>query len=144
VKTCTKCTRTDPPCGFGVDRRRPDGLHGWCQDCKRSCARARYYRDHEATLAKEAKRRESPKRKADNYAAWKRYRERNEDKVRARYAMNNAIRDGRLTREPCHKCGNPDSHGHHHDYTKPFDVEWICSRCHGVEHRRYPEGKVAA
>lgn len=55
-------------------------------------------------------------------------------KRRARWALNNAVRDGRIEREPC-KCGNPETEGHHHDYDKPFDVEWMCNKCHNEQHR---------
>lgn len=38
---------------------------------------------------------------------------------------------------PMYRCGTDKNvHGHHHDYSKPLDVEWLCSTCHGIEHRK--------
>lgn len=34
-------------------------------------------------------------------------------------------------------CGNPNPQGHHHDYSKPLDVVWLCHACHAVEHRKH-------
>jgi ribosomal protein S27AE len=28
-------------------------------------------------------------------------------------------------------------HGHHHDYSRPLDVEWLCGSCHAIRHRKY-------
>ena len=56
-------------------------------------------------------------------------------KRRARTALNNAIRAGRIGREVCEVCGDPETHGHHHDYTRPLEVRWLCREHHGHEHR---------
>jgi len=60
----------------------------------------------------------------------------NPQKRSARIVVGNAIRDGKLTKGPCAKCGNPKVQAHHHDYSKPLDVTWLCSSCHAKEHRR--------
>jgi hypothetical protein len=61
-------------------------------------------------------------------------------KSRANRLVHEAIVKGVLVRpETCTLCGDipglskagsPKIHGHHHDYDKPLDVEWICVRCH--------------
>jgi hypothetical protein len=51
----------------------------------------------------------------------------------ARWTMSNAIKSGKLVRQPCEVCGNPRSHGHHDDYMKPLVVRWLC-RTHHAEH----------
>ena len=52
----------------------------------------------------------------------------------AKVAFRTAIRNGKLVRQPCVKCGNPKSQGHHEDYSKPLDVIWLCQPCHGRQH----------
>ncbi|MDB5937469.1 MAG: hypothetical protein JWQ01_4813 [Massilia sp.] len=54
-----------------------------------------------------------------------------------------AIEKGTITRpDSCERCGvipAPTTDGrasiqaHHHDYSKPLDVEWICAKCHRKE-----------
>lgn len=54
--------------------------------------------------------------------------------------LNNAIDSGKVVRpETCEKCGRRPKRdrlgrsrieGHHHDYAKPLDVEWLCDSCH--------------
>lgn len=64
------------------------------------------------------------------------------DRYVARYTMGNAIRDGRLTRgTTCEDCGvtGVRINGHHEDYSKPFDVVWVCNACHGARHRKWKE-----
>lgn len=51
----------------------------------------------------------------------------------ARAAVRNALRRGQLVRLPC-KCGNMKSEAHHHDYSKPLEVMWVCKSCHRELH----------
>lgn len=52
----------------------------------------------------------------------------------ARMVAARARRSGRLVPTPCVECGAHEVHGHHGDYTRPLDVVWLCSGCHGKEH----------
>ena len=48
-----------------------------------------------------------------------------------------AIRHGDLTPpESCNQCGLVDDliEGHHHDYSKPLEVTWLCRSCHKKAH----------
>lgn len=51
------------------------------------------------------------------------------------------LRRGKITRKPCEACGSEKSQMHHHDYTKPLDVTWLCRKCHITEHGKVPGGK---
>ncbi len=62
---------------------------------------------------------------------------RKEDRVlnpmrhRARELIKRAIRSGTVIRmSSCSNCDNKNPEAHHDDYTKPFDVRWLCKRCH--------------
>jgi hypothetical protein len=57
-------------------------------------------------------------------------------KEKARKKLRNAIQKGRITKPTrCERCATAAVlHGHHHNYSKPLDVVWLCVRCHAVEH----------
>lgn len=64
------------------------------------------------------------------------------DKVKARKALNHAIESGKVVAKPCEKCGAEKAQAHHHDYSKPLDVEWLCPKCHSQHHnQKHPETK---
>jgi hypothetical protein len=66
-------------------------------------------------------------------------------------AVQRALRSGLLVRpETCERCGRVPKRmrngttgivGHHHDYSRPLDVVWLCRTCHALHHvRRGPRG----
>lgn len=65
-------------------------------------------------------------------------RARNPHKQQARMLLAKALRTGEVIRPSyCAHCGihtKPD--GHHHDYAKPLDVQWLCRSCHADLHRK--------
>jgi hypothetical protein len=107
-----------------------------CGHCTR-CKRRAYIRDW---------KRRNPERAGKSRRAWavrnpnkvraavRRYKEQNPEKQRAHNAVNNAIRAGKLERQPCEVCG-ANAHAHHEDYAKPLDVRWLCPAHHGEVHR---------
>ncbi|KKN54897.1 hypothetical protein LCGC14_0587900 [marine sediment metagenome] len=55
----------------------------------------------------------------------------------ARQKVSRAIRDGWMQRGvACASCGSSNSvtHGHHPDYSKWDEVEWLCAPCHKQRH----------
>lgn len=67
-------------------------------------------------------------------------------KERARRMLRESVRAGKVAKpKQCEQCGaNGVIHGHHEDYSKPLDVQWLCVRCHGEAHRKYPEDSLKA
>lgn len=59
-------------------------------------------------------------------------------KFRCRQRLLKAVKSGKITKkDSCEVCGSRDQiEAHHEDYTKPFDVKWLC-RAHHVG-MKYP------
>lgn len=60
----------------------------------------------------------------------KRWRRKNPEKYKAHNIVNNAIRDGKLSKGTCEVCGSDKVHAHHDDYSRPLDVRWRCAIHH--------------
>jgi len=62
------------------------------------------------------------------------WREKYKAQHKASHDVTNALRDGRLNRQPCEVCGAEDVEGHHDDYSRTLDVRWLCSVHHREVH----------
>ena len=51
-----------------------------------------------------------------------------------RRVTRSAVQQGIISKKPCQKCGDENSHAHHNDYHKPFDVIWLCKKHHHQLH----------
>ena len=47
--------------------------------------------------------------------------------------VHEAIKAGRIVRQPCEVCRTAPAEAHHDDYSKPLDVRWLC-RAHHAQH----------
>lgn len=67
----------------------------------------------------------------------KKARSETKEKVAARWAVKDELRAGRLVRPgACEDCGKGcRPHGHHEDYAKPLQVNWLCPKCHAKRHK---------
>jgi ribosomal protein S27AE len=57
--------------------------------------------------------------------------------------VSRALAKGVLKKQNCQHCGRADSQAHHEDYSKPLDVMWLCSTCHGALHAKQRRGIAA-
>lgn len=133
MKRCFKCRRRKLIGQFYRHSQMADGHLNKCKACTKRDVAAR---DPEKVRAYEKKRWKDPLRRAYAMRGQRQHRARFPGKYRARNAVSNALRDGRLVKGPCARCGSDDRvQGHHKDYRKPLDVEWQCHKCHRlVEH----------
>ena len=137
MKACKECGAEKPLSDFYKAAGAIDGHFGKCKECIKSgvrrnrAANIEYYRKYDRERSKSSGRRE---RLAMNTSV---SRANDPDKYRARTAVGNAIRDGRLVKpDRCSECGDSGViHGHHEDYTKPLEVLWLCVPCHSARHK---------
>lgn len=131
-KTCPYCNTEKPRSEFYDSK---SGLSSYCKPCW--SARRRTDKGKAGYLAAAKKYRESErgreKRKEYINKVGAKYREKykSEGKIKARYLARYYLK-----RKPCEECGNIFSQAHHHDYSKPLDVKWLCTEHHGLEHRQ--------
>jgi hypothetical protein len=129
-KTCSKCGETKPLDEFYRHPQMTDGRLGKCKECTKKDVKRRYDMNPEVIAAYERKRTQTPHRKAKAIEYQHTRRTKFPEKYKARQAVANAIRDGRLVRQPCEVCGSLNVEAHHDDYSKPFDVRWLCFKHH--------------
>lgn len=149
-KCCSRCQEVKPRTEFERHQSAKDGLRGYCKVCKKA-EKKRYYLKYPEKKRALRRRCKSTKvrnaiKKKERYHNDPVYREKKKEvwrqaqrlfpeKVRARRQLQRAVRAGRIPKFPC-PCGNPNSQGHHEDYSKPFEVVWMCASCHMKEHER--------
>jgi len=134
-KTCTTCGRDLPLTEFYRYTAGPPKTFGKCKECTRAAVSENYRKNIDHYAAYERERFKRPERRAAIRGYLK---TRPVEKRKAAYLTSNAIRDGRLIKQPCEVCGETLVEAHHDDYSKPLDVRWLC-RPHHLEHH----GKVS-
>lgn len=82
---------------------------------------------------------QTEKGKAKHLATTKEYEKHNREKISAQRKVRKAVLSGKLIRPShCQICNiEAKVHGHHEDYNRPFDVIWMCSKCHLYHHQKY-------
>ena len=150
MKKCFKCGAEKPLTDFYKHKRMADGHLNKCKDCAKADTMANradkleYYREYDRK-----RHAEDPKRRAYTHAqstAWrksnpersselaKQWLARNPEKRSAHIKVGNAIKSGKLVKEPCEVCGSENVHAHHDDYNKQLDVRWLCPQHHSLLH----------
>lgn len=130
-KTCMKCGKLLPIDEFYKHPQMGDGHLNKCKECCRSDTiqnrrkRIEHYREYDRSRSSLPHRRKLRKQ-------FLQYQEAIEpEKSKARTAAGNALRDGRIRKEPCYFCGSQESlEMHHPDYSQPLRIYWLCRVCH--------------
>jgi hypothetical protein len=133
TKRCNRCGISKEISLFYKNKLMPDGRLNQCVECVRKAQREFRLNNPEHVQSWEKERQQSEHRKnwrVENQRGW---RQRNVEKYKARTAVSNAVRDGRLEKKGCEVCGDK-AQAHHEDYSKPLQVRWLCFKHHREEH----------
>lgn len=140
MKKCCTCKETKEEYQFYKHKQSADGLKYQCKKCHNLCSYAsqdkktrtdrnrEWMRKSKYCTRQEVRDKELSRSRVKNKSV----------EMKARALANRAVELGFLVRPLlCPKCNRSDLklHAHHTDYSKPLDVEWMCSQCHGNEHR---------
>ena len=133
MKECFKCGAEKPLFDFYKHKQMKDGHLNKCKECTKKDVRARRFDPETRGSVLEYDRNRGSRQ---TYEDTKAYRLRWPEKYKARQAVCNAVRTGRLIKpESCETCGEVGRvEGHHDDYSKPLEVRWLCSPCHHQHH----------
>lgn len=153
MKTCFKCQQPKPLGAYYSHPRMADGHLNKCKECTKRDSADRVARKLATDLTWVLAERERCRLKAtltrkpvplqQRRETIRGYCLRYPEKVAANIAVNNAVRSGRLLRQPCEKCG-AKAQAHHDDYMKPLEVRWLCPRHHGEHHRQQRDAAIVA
>ena len=153
MKTCKTCNTTKPYSEFYKHSQMTDGYLNTCKECKKQQQteirnnNLEYYRNYDKNRPNKEERYEKNKQylktengKLSHAKALKKSNEKYPLKYKAKNAVSNAVRDGKLIKPTtCESCGNitPSKRleGHHCDYSKPLEVMWLCVSCHKEWHK---------
>ena len=143
IKKCTCCGETKPLAEYQKRAMSKDGVTASCKSCLSKRDANRFKNDprvkdrHRVYQSTEAGK-ESANRSRKKWLG------ENPEKRAAHVILGNRIRDGKITKpESCEKCGASGRiEGHHHDYSKPLDVTWLCRMCHVAQHHQ-PHGATS-
>lgn len=131
MKQCFKCAVTKPLTEFYRHAQMADGHLNKCKDCAKIDVRRHRLDDPDRVREYDRQRSRLPHRQAARADYHRRYAQANPHRVAANNAVSNAVRDGKLQKQPCAFCAATDGlEAHHHDYGKPLDVTWLCKPCH--------------
>lgn len=138
-KACTKCGEVKSLSEYHRHRGMKDGRAAACGSCQRAASRAWHKANPKRTARNRQRwKQENRAKVAAMSASWER---KNPEKTRAQSTVAYAIKKGDLVRpDACEDCGESCMpHAHHPDYSKPYEVMWLCRPCHGKAHKRYAE-----
>lgn len=112
-----------------------DGYLGKCKECCKKESTINRRKKEEYYLEYDNSRSKLSHRVKQRIEYQTKTRKENPEKYKARTAVHNALRSGKLLKSSCEICGKEKVEAHHEDYTKPLSVRWLCSLHHGHEHR---------
>lgn len=143
MKTCKTCKIEKDDCQYYSNDKS-------CKDCRTAKVRANREKNIEKYREFDRQRANNPERVAARAAYAKtdagkaairrahvKWENKHPKRKHAVTTVSNAVRDGRLLKQPCIVCGETEVEGHHPDYDRPLDVVWLCVAHHKQLHAEH-------
>ena len=136
-KRCSRCGEVKPTDAFVKDRRNGDERGCACTACTH--ARGKIYKEKHKDMSARYRKIHNEnylKEHGVSYAKTRRdiYNAKYPLRRKAREAVETALDMGILAKKPCEICGEIKVVGHHKNYLRPLDVQWLCTPCHRAVH----------
>lgn len=134
-KACFKCKVIKPLSEFYKHSQMADGHLNKCKDCAKNDVRTHRAQNIDKVRQYDRERGKRPERIKAGVEITRIWRAEDKRRQKAHNMVRNAVKTGKLVRQPCCRCGNPKTVAHHEDYDKPLDVMWLCQVCHTQRHK---------
>lgn len=132
-KVCAVCGERKRIDQFYPSKKARDGRQSDCKECRKVAVKKCRSNNIEYYRAYDRERSNLPHRLEQAVRISKRWKEMNPARRKAQVMLGNAVRDGRVEKQPCFICGDR-AEAHHPDYSAPLDVVWLCSVHHKQAH----------
>jgi len=146
--SCFFCKTKKPKVEFHKCNGRDTGIQSFCKKCSKTIVKNRYpvkreynkrWRRSEAGIKWYLANKDKMNKRHAEYR--KHLSPEAKKRQRSREILKDVVRSGRIKRQPCTICGEIKSQSHHEDYSKPFEVIWLCHKHHLEKH--FPPTKEA-
>lgn len=127
TKICSTCGEEKPLRSFSIAAKGK--RHSQCHSCR--------YRSVMSDPVRAERRREQQRERSKYVPGRRTHIIPSHDTARVK--LRQAVRSGKVAKpSTCSECGKGGCRieGHHEDYSRPFDVIWLCTLCHGKRHRK--------
>ena len=131
-KKCFKCGEIKELDMFYTHREMADGHINKCIECTKKDVLAYRGGNIDKIRIKDRERAKLPRRRHFSRLNVKRWEEANPLAHAAHLLLKRAVKTKVILKPTkCSLCGAESClHGHHDDYLKPLEVEWLCAVCH--------------
>ena len=119
-RTCSRCGHAKPLSEFYLQKGKP---RPHCKSCHKQYSNR--WAEENRDKQRESWRKSQRRQYAEHGTLYR---------LRSRFLQ--AMRVGKIVPQPCVVCGQAENvEAHHDDYTKPFDVQWLCVFHHNQLHK---------
>lgn len=140
---CPTCSDWISADGYYPKKRNWNGISHQCRKCHSKGSVKTRDKMNTRILRRESarrQRRENGDQVRERERLESQARRKDSEKIMARRLLNEAVRRGEVKKpDLCSRCRQDVKlSGHHADYSKPLEVEWLCYLCHAEIHYPLP------